>query len=83
MKIKIKDIDIKSCMCYHFDDIIKGIDICCWYFIKREKIYENISAYDISYKTSTGPKLLRIKFYKIDGFIRVRSSEFKHWIMDW
>ena len=27
--------------------------------------------YDISYKTLTGPKPLRIKFHKIDGFIRI------------
>ena len=27
--------------------------------------------YDISYKTLVGPKLLRIRFDKIDGFIRI------------
>ena len=34
------------------------------------KIDENILIYDISYKTLISPKLLRIRFDKIDGFIR-------------
>ena len=51
-----------------------------WYFIKQ-KIYENISVYDISYKTSMGQKLLRIRFDKIDGFIRVSGSEFKYLVL--
>ena len=38
-------------------------------FYHTKKLYENISVYDISYKTATGPKPLRIKFNKIDGFI--------------
>ena len=36
-----------------------------------EKSYKNISVYIISYKSLVGFKLLRIKFNKIDGFIRV------------
>ena len=32
---------------------------------------ENISIYDISYKTLIGVKPLRIKFGKVNGFIRV------------
>ena len=68
-------------MCYYFDDIIKDTDIYCWYFIKRKKIFEKFSASDISYKTSASPKLLRIRFYKIDGFIRVFRSEFKHLVL--
>ena len=32
-------------------------------------------------KTSTSPKPLRIRFDKIDGFIRVRGSEFKHLVL--
>ena len=46
-----------------------------------EKLYENISVYDISYKTSTGPKALRIRFDKIDGFIRVRGGEFRYLVL--
>ena len=47
----------------------------------RQKSYErqgNILVYDISYKTSTGPKPWSISFNKIDGFIRVFGSEFRY-----
>ena len=40
-----------------------------------EKLYENISVYEITYKTSTGPKPLHIRIAKIDGFIRVHGGE--------
>ena len=50
----------------------------CWYFI-RQKTY--ISVYDISYKTSTGPKPLRIRFDKIDEFIRTRDDKFRHLVL--
>ena len=46
-----------------------------------EKLYENILVYDISYKTSTGPKPLRTRFDKIDGFIRVRGGEFRYLVL--
>ena len=36
-----------------------------------EKSHENISIYDISYKTLIGGNPLRIKFDKINGFIRI------------
>ena len=36
-----------------------------------EKSHENILIYDISYKTLIGSKPLRIRFDKIDGFIRI------------
>ena len=42
------------------------------------ELYENISVYELSYKTSTGPKPSRIRFDKIDGFIRVGGDEFRH-----
>ena len=35
------------------------------------KSYENILIYNILYKTLTGAEPLRIRFYKLDGFIRV------------
>ena len=35
-----------------------------------KKWYENILIYNISYKTLIGPQPLRIRFDKIDGFIR-------------
>ena len=46
-----------------------------------EKLYENISSYDISCKTSTGPKPLRIRLHKIDLFIRFCCDEFKHLVL--
>ena len=36
-----------------------------------EKSHEDILIYDISYKTLIDPKRLRIRFDKIDGFIRI------------
>ena len=43
-----------------------------------EKIYKeknrNILIYDISYKISTGAKQLRIRYDRIDGFIKIRNK---------
>ena len=36
-----------------------------------EKSHGNILIYNISYKTLIGPKSLRIRFDKIDGFLRI------------
>ena len=46
-KDELTEIDIKNRTCYYF----YSVDI-----LLDEKIYENISVHDISYKTSTGPK---------------------------
>ena len=43
-----------------------------------KKLYENISVYGITYRTSTGPKTLRIRFDKIDGFIIIIDGKIKH-----
>ena len=45
--------------------------------MKQTKIFSFLF-YSISYKTSTGPKPLRIRFNKIDRFIRVPHGEIKH-----
>ena len=37
----------------------------------NEKSHESILTYDVSYKTLISPKPLRIRFDKIDGFIRI------------
>ena len=68
----LNEIDIKYRMCYYFDDVIILLD---------KKLYENISAYNISYKTPTGPKLLHIRFDKIDGFIKVFDGKNKHLVL--
>ena len=43
-----------------------------------KKLYENISVYGITYRTSTGPKTLHIRFDKIDGFIIIIDGKIKH-----
>ena len=47
---------------YYFDDIIKDTDINFSNILLDKKLYENISIYDISYKTSTGLQPLHIRF---------------------
>ena len=80
-KNEIKEIDIKNRTCYYFDDIITDRDIYSVDILLDDFLDENISVYDISYKTSMGPKPLRIRFDKIDGFIRVCGSEFRHLVL--
>ena len=77
----LKEIDIKNRTCYEFDNIIKDIDIYFSDILLDEKLYENISVYDISYKTLTGPKPLCIRLDEIDGFVRVSRSEFRHLVL--
>ena len=44
-------------------------------------MYENISVYDISYKTSTSSKSLRIRFDEIDGFIMILGGKTTHLLL--
>ena len=81
IKDELKETDIKNRACYYFDDIIKERDTYLVDILLYEKLYENISVYNISYKTSASPKLLRIRFDKTDGFIRVCGDEFKHLVL--
>ena len=46
-KNKLKKIDIKNHACYYFDDIINFIGIDFSDTLLDEKMYENISVYDI------------------------------------
>ena len=50
---------IKNCTCYYFDNTL--ID---------KKLHENILIHNISYKAWIDPKHLRIRFSKIDEFIK-------------
>ena len=77
----MKEIDSKKCVCYYFDDIIDGTKINFNNILSDKKLYENISVYNISYKTLTGPKPLRTRFDKIDGFIIYRDGKMKHLIL--
>ena len=68
---KLKEIEIINRTCYYFFDLIKIKYFNSDNILMNEKSYENILVYDISYKTLVGAKLLRIRFEKINGFIRV------------
>ena len=50
-KVELKEINTKNHTCYYFDDIITNRDIHSVGILLDEKIDENISVYDISYKT--------------------------------
>ena len=67
---ELKEIDIKNCTCYYFDDIIKFEDFDLDNILIEES-YENILFYNILYKSLIDSKPLRIRFDKIQGFIRV------------
>ena len=51
---ELKEIDIKSCTCYYFDDIMRVTDIDFYKILLEQKSYENILIYDISYKIFYG-----------------------------
>ena len=71
----LKEINVKNRTCYYLDYIINIIIISIIYNISMDKkSYENILVYDISYKTLTGPKPLRIRFDQVDGLIRVTDG---------
>ena len=80
-KDKLKEIDIKNRTCYYFDGIIEDVDIYFSDIFLDKKLYENISVYDVLYKTSTCPKTLRIRFDKIVGSIRVHGGEFRYLVL--
>ena len=68
---KLKEIDNKNHAYYYFDDIIKIENFGLVNTLIDEKSYENILVYSISYKNLIDSKPLRIRFDKIDRFIRV------------
>ena len=78
---ELKEINIKNCVCYHFDDIINGTKVNFSNILLNKEFYENISVYNISYQTSTVPKPLRIRFDKIDGFIVALDGKIKHFVL--
>ena len=79
-KDELKEIGIKNCTCYYFDNIIRVWDANVYSndISLDEKLckgkYENILIYHILDKTSTGAKPLRIRFDKIDGFIQIHDK---------
>ena len=82
-KDELKESDIKNRTYYYFDHIMRAWDrdidfdfgrILLDENVYREK-YENILIYDISYKTSTVPKALCIRYDEIDGFIKIHELD--------
>ena len=65
---ELKEISSKSRTCYYSDNIYVLLFVN---FLLDEESNENILDYDISYQTLIDAKPLRIKFNKVDGFIRV------------
>ena len=70
---KLKEIDIKNCIFYYFDDMIKIEDLDLDNILINKKSYENILFYNISYKDLI-IKPLCITFGKMDGFIIVYNG---------
>ena len=68
-------------MCYSFDDIFNCSKINVSNILLDKKLYENISVYNSSYKTSTGSKPFCIRCHKTDGFIMVLDGKIKHLIL--
>ena len=70
----LKEIDIKIRAFYCFNDILKFEDFDLDNILIDEKPWENILVYEISYKTLVDTKPLRIRFDKMDEFIRVYNG---------
>ena len=68
-------------MYYYFRDIINGTKVNFSNILLKKKLYENVSVYNISYKTPTSPKPLHIRFDKIDRFIMVFDVKIKHLVL--
>ena len=62
---KLKQIIIKNCTCYCFDEIIEIEDFDFDDILLDEKSQENILVYGISCKFLDGTKLLDIRFDKV------------------
>ena len=71
--MNLKSLYQESYFCY-FDDIIKLEDFDLDNTLIDEKSQENILIYGISYKTLFDPKPLCIRFFKIDGIIRIHKG---------
>ena len=68
-KNEFKRIDIKNHVCYYFDHTTSGTKINFINILLNKILYENISVFNIPYKTPTGSKPLCITFDEIDGFV--------------
>ena len=68
---EFKNVTIKTQTCCYFDDIIKIDNIDFDNILLDKNSFDNILVHDISYKTLIDPEPLRIRFDKVDWFVRV------------
>ena len=68
-------------MRYYFHDIINSTKINFNNILINKKLYKNTSVYNISYNIVTGPKPLRIRFDKINGFIISPDGKIKDLVL--
>ena len=61
---ELKQINIKNCTCYYFDDILKIEDFDIDNILIDEKSYKNILVYNISYKS-----LIDSEPFRLDSII--------------
>ena len=61
---ELKQINIKNCACYYFDDILKIEDFDIDNILIDEKSYKNILVYNISYKS-----LIDSEPFRLDSII--------------
>ena len=72
---ELKEIDIKNCTCYFFDNIIKIEDFDLDNILIDEKSNEIILVYNILCKSLIDSKPLRIRFDEIDEVIKVYDGK--------
>ena len=68
---ELKEIDIKNCTCYFFDNIIKIEDFDLDNILIDEKSNEIVLVYNILCKSLIDSKPLRVRFDEIDEVIKV------------
>ena len=68
---EFEKVPIKNSTCYDFNDIIKLEDFDIDNILIEEQSHKNNLIYKISYKTLIVSKPLRIRFDKIERFIRI------------
>ena len=70
-EIMNKETPLKKGVGYYFDSTTKFEDFDFNDILPNENSHEDILIYNISYKTLIGGEPLRIRFDKIEGFIRI------------
>ena len=68
--VELKEINIKNCSCYYFDDIIEIKDFNLGDILIDEESYENILVNNIAYKTLIKIKHFSVRLDEKNGFIR-------------